>query len=68
MTAATLAPSADFRWSEVAVSESFYYSNMSPQKPEFNRQSWSNLEGWVRRYVGDFREPVFRCHWRHTHR
>jgi endonuclease G len=54
-----LAPSADFRWSEVAVSESFYYSNMSPQKPEFNRQSWSDLEGWVRRYVGDFREPVF---------
>ncbi len=54
-----LAPSADFRWSEKAVSESFYYSNMSPQKPEFNRESWSNLEGWVRRYVGDFREPVF---------
>jgi len=54
-----LAPSADFRWSEKAVSESFYYSNMSPQKPEFNRESWSNLEAWVRRYVGDFREPVF---------
>ncbi len=54
-----LAPSADFRWSEKAVSESFYYSNMSPQKPEFNRQSWSDLEAWVRRYVGDFQEPVF---------
>lgn len=54
-----LAPSADFRWSEKAVSESFYYSNMSPQKPEFNRESWSNLEALVRRYVGDFGEPVF---------
>lgn len=54
-----LAPSADFRWSEKAVSESFYYSNMSPQKPEFNRQSWSDLEAWVRRYVGDFQEPLF---------
>lgn len=54
-----LAPSADFRWSEKAVSESFYYSNMSPQLPEFNRESWSDLEAWVRRYVGDFNEPVF---------
>jgi endonuclease G, mitochondrial len=54
-----LAPSADFRWSEKAVSESFFYSNMSPQLPEFNRQSWSDLEAWVRRYVGDFQEPVF---------
>jgi endonuclease G len=54
-----LAPSADFRWSEKAVSESFFYSNMSPQLPEFNRQSWSDLEAWVRRYVSDFQEPVF---------
>jgi endonuclease G, mitochondrial len=54
-----LAPSADFRWSEKAVSESFYYSNMSPQLPELNRQSWSDLEAWVRRYVSDFQEPVF---------
>ena len=46
-----LAPSADFRWSEVALSESFLYSNMSPQKPEFNRKAWADLEGWLRYYV-----------------
>ena len=26
-----LAPSADFRWSQTALSESYFYSNMSPQ-------------------------------------
>lgn len=43
-----LAPSADFRWSKTAISESYYYSNMSPQLPEFNREGWADLERWVR--------------------
>jgi endonuclease G len=46
-----LAPSADFRWSEQALSESYYYSNMSPQRPGFNRYSWAELEGAIRSYV-----------------
>ena len=46
-----LAPSADFRWSAKALSESFYYSNMSPQRPEFNRVSWAKLEDLFRSYV-----------------
>lgn len=46
-----LAPSADFRWSKKALSESFYYSNMSPQLPEFNREVWANLESLIRSYV-----------------
>jgi endonuclease G len=54
-----LAPSADFRWSQKALSESYFYSNMSPQKPEFNRERWAELEAWVRTYVIDFKEPVF---------
>lgn len=54
-----LAPSADFRWSQIALSESYFYSNMSPQKPEFNRERWAELEAWVRTYVIDFQEPVF---------
>lgn len=28
--------------------ESFFMSNMSPQKPAFNRGIWSTLEQWVR--------------------
>ena len=54
-----LAPSADFRWSQTALSESYFYSNMSPQKPEFNRERWAELESWIRTYVIDFKEPVF---------
>ena len=46
-----LAPSADFRWSEEALSESYYYSNISPQLPEFNREKWAELENHLRRYV-----------------
>jgi len=46
-----LAPSADFKWSAVALAESFFYSNMSPQKPEFNRVGWSMLEDLLRTYV-----------------
>ncbi|MCO6493737.1 MAG: DNA/RNA non-specific endonuclease [Phaeodactylibacter sp.] len=50
-----LAPSADFRWSEKALSESYYYSNMSPQIDAFNREGWAELESLIRGYV--FRNP-----------
>jgi endonuclease G len=43
-----LAPAADMRWSELVMSESFYYSNMSPQVPGFNRGVWKRLETQVR--------------------
>ncbi|MEM1218629.1 MAG: DNA/RNA non-specific endonuclease, partial [Bacteroidota bacterium] len=46
-----LAPSADFRWSAKALSESYFYSNMSPQAPEFNRGKWAELEGFIRSYL-----------------
>lgn len=50
-----LAPSADFRWSERALSESYFYSNMSPQIDVFNREGWAELESLIRGYV--FRNP-----------
>ncbi len=46
-----LAPSADFRWSAAALSESYYYSNMTPQTPEFNREKWAEIEGFLRSYI-----------------
>jgi endonuclease G, mitochondrial len=46
-----LAPSADFRWSEQALSESYYYSNMTPQRPGFNRESWAEVEDLLRSIV-----------------
>ncbi len=44
-----LAPAADMLWSEDAMKESFYMSNMSPQKPGFNRGIWKRLETAVRK-------------------
>lgn len=46
-----MAPSADFKWSKIALSESYFYSNMSPQVGDFNRLKWAELEGWLRGYV-----------------
>lgn len=46
-----LAPSADFRWNQQALSESYFYSNMTPQHPDFNRGAWAELEGYVRSYA-----------------
>lgn len=54
-----LAPSADFRWSQKALSESYYYSNMAPQRPELNRGRWAQLEGTIRQYVESVGEQVF---------
>ncbi len=50
-----LAPSADFRWSAQALSESYYYSNMSPMLADFNRDSWAKLEDLFRSYI--YRNP-----------
>ncbi len=50
-----LAPSADFRWSGTAMSESYFYSNISPQLADFNRGTWADLENNLRSYV--FRNP-----------
>lgn len=44
-----LVASADLRDSEIKNSETFLLSNMSPQKPQFNRGIWKNLEKEVRR-------------------
>lgn len=46
-----LAPSADFRWSYKALSESYLYSNMSPQVDSFNRGIWGDIEDKLREYV-----------------
>lgn len=46
-----LAPSADFRWNPKALAESYYYSNMSPQLPNFNRGTWSDVESLLRKYI-----------------
>lgn len=46
-----MAPSADFRWSKTAISESYMYSNMSPQHPDLNREKWASVENLIREVV-----------------
>lgn len=46
-----LAPASDMAWSATAMAESFYYSNMSPQAPSFNRGIWKKLEELVRTWA-----------------
>jgi len=46
-----LAPAADMGWSQKAMEESFYFSNMSPQVPSFNRGIWKRLEEQVRSWA-----------------
>ena len=46
-----LAPAADMAFSVRTMSDSFYMSNMSPQKPAFNRGIWKNLEAQVRDFA-----------------
>jgi len=53
-----LAPSADFRWSKTALSESYLYSNISPQRPELNRERWSETEDLLRAYVIKHKTPL----------
>ena len=53
-----LAPSADFRWSRNALSQSYFYSNMSPQRPELNREIWAKLENLVREWAIDAEEVI----------
>jgi endonuclease G len=46
-----MAPAADFKRSEEAMSETFFLSNMAPQRPNLNRITWSHLEDEVRSLV-----------------
>ena len=49
-----LAPAGSMRWSEKAMSESFFMSNMAPQVGAgFNRSSWRALERRMRHWACD---------------
>jgi len=46
-----LLPAADMKFSQKAMEETFFYSNMSPQNLDFNRGIWQDLEEQVRSWV-----------------
>ena len=49
-----MAPAADMKWSEQAMQESFYMTNICPQNQNLNRGDWNDLEelarDWARKY------------------
>jgi endonuclease G len=46
-----LAPAADMKFSQEAMKESFYMSNICPQRPGLNRLIWKSLETQVRNWA-----------------
>ena len=49
-----LAPCADMRWSDTVMKESFFFSNMSPQRGQLNQQTWAKLEDLVRNWAKEY--------------
>ena len=60
-----LCPAADNKWSEAAMHQSFFLSNMSPQDGDFNSGSWEDLEKKCRHWANTYGEifivtgPIF---------
>lgn len=50
-----MAPAGDMKWSAKAMCESFYLSNICPQKPGLNRGIWKELEEQTRLWAMDNR-------------
>lgn len=46
-----LAPAGDMKWDSIAMSESFYYTNICPQTHELNQGCWQSLENKVRKWA-----------------
>ena len=49
-----MAPAADFTWDDDAMTETFYFMNICPQREELNNKDWQYLEKqvrvWARQY------------------
>ena len=48
-----MAPAGDFTRDQAAMSETFFLSNMAPQRPRLNRVTWEHLESQLRSLVRD---------------
>jgi endonuclease G len=49
-----MAPAGDFKWSSIAMEETFYFTNCCPQNQSLNAGQWGTLEkkvrDWANRY------------------
>lgn len=46
-----MAPSADMKWSQVTMNESFYLTNICPQDHDLNGRDWHYLEKLIRNWA-----------------
>ena len=49
-----MAPAGDFKWSDQAMSDTFYYTNCCPQNQSLNAGQWNTLEQRVRDWANRF--------------
>lgn len=49
-----MAPSADMKWSQEAMNESFYLTNVCPQNHDLNGRDWHTLEKHVRKWALEY--------------
>ena len=56
-----MAPAADMKWSEQAMRESFYTTNICPQNANLNRGDWNDIEELVRDYAQKFGSVYVVC-------
>ena len=56
-----MAPAADMKWSEKAMQESFYMSNICPQNQKLNRDDWGDLENECRTWAKKYRNVYIIC-------
>jgi endonuclease G len=56
-----MAPAADMKWSEQAMKESFYTTNICPQNANLNRGDWNDIEELVRDYAQRYESVYVVC-------
>ena len=49
-----MAPAGDFKWDDMAMWDTFYYTNCCPQDERLNNGSWNTLENRVRNWARQF--------------
>ena len=54
-----MVPAGDFVWNKELKDETFFYTNMNPQKAVLNRGTWVNLENRIRNKVLRYAENAY---------
>jgi len=53
-----MTPNADFNFNRYLQKQTFYFSNITPQEPTFNRYIWKGLEQYIRYLIAKNKKPA----------